>query len=435
MTARTPARRPVVQQPWIDPVRVVVIGAVIAVHAATAYVVPISWYYQERTTSTWTPVLTSGVVELLAAFGLAPLFLVAGLLAAGSLGRRGPGRYAAARLLRLGLPAVFYVLLVDPMLRWWVASGQGDDRPLLAWLTDWTGGRGLGPMWFVVALLGFSLIYAGWRRLRPVGPSRPSELSMSRLLTLAAGIAALDLLTWPRVPDTVARYWDFEWPHWQAAAGVFVLGVLAGERGWFRAPSRLLLRVCGCLSLVALTGLAGLPALSVQPGNTEIPPGSWQVVIMAGLDGLTVVLAMVWLVDRLQRHQVGRSPLLAVGARSSYGAYLVHPVVLVGLSLALRSATWAPEGQTGRGGGDRGAGLVPHRWPGEPAGRNRARWIGHPPAAGRTAPGLDRRPRSRSAPRRWARGRSGFGFRILQELAEKMVVRQIGTKCSVAGRL
>ncbi len=71
MTARTPARRPVVQQTWIDPVRVVVIGAVIAVHAATAYVVPISWYYQERTTSTWTPVLTSGVVELLAAFGLA----------------------------------------------------------------------------------------------------------------------------------------------------------------------------------------------------------------------------------------------------------------------------------------------------------------------------------------------------------------------------
>lgn len=321
MTARTPARRPVVQQPWIDPVRVVVIGAVIAVHAATAYVVPISWYYQERTTSTWTPVLTSGVVELLAAFGLAPLFLVAGLLAAGSLGRRGPGRYAAARLLRLGLPAVFYVLLVDPMLRWWVASGQGDDRPLLAWLTDWTGGRGLGPMWFVVALLGFSLIYAGWRRLRPVGPSRPSELSMSRLLTLAAGIAALDLLTWPRVPDTVARYWDFEWPHWQAAAGVFVLGVLAGERGWFRAPSRLLLRVCGCLSLVALTGLAGLPALSVQPGNTEIPPGSWQVVIMAGLDGLTVVLAMVWLVDRLQRHQVGRSPLLAAPVRAGSGTH------------------------------------------------------------------------------------------------------------------
>ena len=426
MTARTPARRPVVQQPWIDPVRVVVIGAVIAVHAATAYVVPISWYYQERTTSTWTPVLTSGVVELLAAFGLAPLFLVAGLLAAGSLGRRGPGRYAAARLLRLGLPAVFYVLLVDPMLRWWVASGQGDDRPLLAWLTDWTGGRGLGPMWFVVALLGFSLIYAGWRRLRPVGPSRPSELSMSRLLTLAAGIAALDLLTWPRVPDTVARYWDFEWPHWQAAAGVFVLGVLAGERGWFRAPSRLLLRVCGCLSLVALTGLAGLAALSVQPGNTEIPPGSWQVVIMAGLDGLTVVLAMVWLVDRLQRHQVGRSPLLAVGARSSYGAYLVHPVVLVGLSLALRSATWAPEaklvvvvaigvpvsfligGLGNRLAAPVRAGSGTHRpragrRPASTGGRGHALLPGDGPGAG-AALGSGS---SKSSPKKWLSGRSG----------------------------
>lgn len=213
MTAGAADPPPVIRSAWIDPLRVWVIGAVIAVHAATAYVVPIPWYYQQRTTSTWTPVLTGWVVELLAAFGLAPLFVVAGLLAAGSLARHGPGRFARARLLRLGLPALGYVLVVDPLIRWWVAHAQGDERSPAAFLTDWRDGRGFGPLWFVVALLGFSLIYAGWRWRRPAAigrPAHPGELRMSRLLLLAAGIAALDLVTWPRVPDTVARFWDFQ---------------------------------------------------------------------------------------------------------------------------------------------------------------------------------------------------------------------------------
>ncbi len=43
--------------------------------------------------------------------------------------------------------------------------------------------------------------------------------------------------------------------------------------------------------------------------------------VIAGLDGLTVVLAMVWLVDRLQRHQVGRSPVLAAPVRAGSGTH------------------------------------------------------------------------------------------------------------------
>ncbi len=339
-TAPAPASR----RWWIDRLRVTVIGAVIAVHAATAYVVPISWYYEERTTSDVTPVLLGRPVELLAAFGLSPLFLVAGVLAAGSLARRGPAAYAATRLLRLGVPAVVYVVILDPVVRWIVARAEGYDRPLTAELTDLGNGRGFGPLWFVVALLGFSLLYAGGRWLRPASPGPAETIGGGPLLLVGASIAVLDLLTWPRVPGAIDRYLDFDWPHWQQAAGVFVLGVLAGERGWFDRMPASLVRSCGRLALLMVAGLTVLTATSIPGGAGPAASGWWQGVLIALLDGGTAVVLMIWLVDRVQTTWSTRpTELTARAARGSYAAYVFHPVVLVALSVALRTTGWAPE--------------------------------------------------------------------------------------------
>ena len=40
---------------WMDTLRVTAIAGVIVMHAATAYILDIDWYYQERTTSALTP--------------------------------------------------------------------------------------------------------------------------------------------------------------------------------------------------------------------------------------------------------------------------------------------------------------------------------------------------------------------------------------------
>jgi hypothetical protein len=85
------AAPPVTRRAWIDKLRVAVIAGVIAFHAATAYVVAVPWYYQERTTSAATQI-AFGVPTLLAAiFGLGPLFVVAGWLSSVSLATTAAG--------------------------------------------------------------------------------------------------------------------------------------------------------------------------------------------------------------------------------------------------------------------------------------------------------------------------------------------------------
>jgi hypothetical protein len=57
---------------WMDNLRVAVIAGVIILHAATAYILDVDWYYQERTTSTLTPLLLAFPALLGGLFGSLP---------------------------------------------------------------------------------------------------------------------------------------------------------------------------------------------------------------------------------------------------------------------------------------------------------------------------------------------------------------------------
>jgi hypothetical protein len=61
-------------------------------------------------------------------------------------------------MLRLGEPALVYLLLIDP-----VGDFLGSRASLVQLLVEVRGSRDLGSMWFVVVLFVFLLAYAGWR--------------------------------------------------------------------------------------------------------------------------------------------------------------------------------------------------------------------------------------------------------------------------------
>lgn len=63
---------------WMDNLRVAVIAGVIVEHVATAYVLDIDWYYEERSASAVTEAIVGAAILPAALFAMAVLFLVAG---------------------------------------------------------------------------------------------------------------------------------------------------------------------------------------------------------------------------------------------------------------------------------------------------------------------------------------------------------------------
>ena len=332
--------------PWIDRLKVVVVAGVIVVHAATAYLLDVSWYYEERTTSEVTgyiagfPFLTGGI------FGLGPLFLVGGWLATSSLERRGTPGFIQSRLVRLGIPALVYLALIDPVTDWLGDGAEGKGEPLLTYLVDPLGSRDLGPVWFVVALLLFSLTYAAWRvavHRRPTGTER---VRAKPLVGFAAGIALADLVVWHWWGFFDRTLWNLNWAHWPQAAGLFALGVVAGERGWLVSLPRDFSRACGRITLVALATLFGLAGVSLAAGTFESLGKSLSLgtVLFVLLDGVTAVALGIWVVAWFERRwDAPPSPLMARLARGAYAAYLLHPPVLVALSAVARPIPVVPE--------------------------------------------------------------------------------------------
>jgi hypothetical protein len=340
----------------MDRLKVAVIAGVVVAHVATAYVVDVGWYYEERTTSDLTPAIFGVPVFLGAVFGLAPLFLLGGVLAARSLRRRGPVAFARARLLRLGLPALAFFLLVDPLADYLGGRVQGETRSLGSYLTDLGGDHDLGPVWFITALLAFSLAYAAWRRWRPTAPDAHPQLQggatagdtpwrSATLAGAAVAIAAADLLTWQWWPYFSETLWNLNWQHWPQAAGLFALGVVVGERGGNPSVPAAVARRWGRLALGALAvflAMAGYGFASEDPEFIAgLRPGT---VAFAVIDGVAAVGVCVWVVSWFERRWDAQAgPVLVRASRGAYAAYLLHPLVLVALSGAMWPLPLAPE--------------------------------------------------------------------------------------------
>jgi NAD(P)-dependent dehydrogenase (short-subunit alcohol dehydrogenase family) len=106
--------------------------------------------------------LSSEILTLFAAtnqaYFMGFLFLLAGYFTPGSLERKGYNRFLSDRFLRLGLPLLAFSLILGPLTVAMVTAAEGNGFGSTS-VWRWNP----GPLWFVQALLIFSLVYCAWR--------------------------------------------------------------------------------------------------------------------------------------------------------------------------------------------------------------------------------------------------------------------------------
>ena len=337
----TPAAATAKREYWADNLRVLVIAAVVVFHTATAYIGGTSWYFMQRATSgAWTGALTLPA-EVVAAFALGPLFLVAGWFSARSLAHRGAGAFARARLLRLGIPLIAFVCLVNGLTNYVGHLRQGLN-PSLA---DYLGGSfALGPMWFVAALVAFSLAYAMFRRLHT--PPVERRWSAAQVMMAASVlIAVTGFAVWQRWPLTDGNtFMNARWQSWPQGVVLFGLGVWAGEAEGLEDLAAQARRL-GWTALGAVTLLGALLGYENARGNLQstLQGASWPAMLATVLYGIISVAFTVWFTVLTRSRWTGHGRLRARAGQASYATYFLHPLVVTAIMVLFASAALAPE--------------------------------------------------------------------------------------------
>jgi len=331
---------------WADNLRVLVIAVVVVWHTATAYLGGTGWYYLERTTSTvWTTAFFPAYVISL--FALGPLFLAAGWFSARSLAHKGAAAFARGRLVRLGVPLIVFIFLIDRLAAYLGDLGRG-QHPTLARYWGWpppSGGRyEVGVMWFVAALLVFSLAYALLRRVHP--PPAAHRWSGAQVMMVAVAlITVIAFLVWQRWPPGAAHaFLNVRWDLWPQGVGLFALGVWAGETGSLEVLTARAGRL-GWAALAAAAVWVALAGYEKSRGQLESTLHSvgWASLLGVALYGIISVAFTVWFTAMIRKRWSGAGPLRARAGRASYATYFLHPLVLTAIMVLFASLALAPE--------------------------------------------------------------------------------------------
>ena len=344
---------------WVDNLRTAIILLVVNMHACVTYSHVGSWYVKEDPEPAMGVKLAFIAWQLgLQSFFMGLLFFVAGFFSQHSLVRRGVGGFLRERALRLGLPALLYMAIIHPFMVF-VLLGHPriPDRPPLgvlysAYVTSGDVLRGSGPLWFVLALLLFSAVLAGWRSLHPRSYRAPDTGGAAAsgpwgLLSFGVilGLVTFGVRLVQPIGTNVLNFQLCYFPQYIAA---FVVGVAAGRNGWLEALANSpRARVAGWLGvtagpalLVLLLALGGPPP---ESGPYRYEGGAnWRAFGLAlweQLAGLGLGLGML----ALFRRQWTQAGCVARWLSDrSFGVYVLHAPVLVALTPLLRPLDAGP---------------------------------------------------------------------------------------------
>lgn len=353
-----PSARPVVatSQPavrphmlYIDNLRTTLITFVILLHIGITYGADGGWYYKEGGESSSLMFVSMMFAAALgSAFALGLFFMLAGYFTPRSYDRKGPGGFLVDRMKRLLVPLALYEMILFPLIRYGVRVKEGYQGTLWQHLAEHFGGLETiadGPVWFLLALMMFSLFYAFWRTIAKGAESRPLGVPGNGHIALfALAIGLVTFLVRLRVPvGTFYEPLHQEYAHYPQYLAMFTVGVLSARHDWlanFPDSQARLWRWVAFLCVLTLPGI--VVAAGVLTGQLdERGAGGWNWISFSYSlwEAFTClafsIFALAWFRKRFDR----QGWLAAKMADATFTAYIIHPAVIVPLALSLSGIT------------------------------------------------------------------------------------------------
>jgi glucans biosynthesis protein C len=350
--------RPPSRLAWVDNLRTLMILLVVNMHATVTYSHVGGWYIKEAPE----PAIETKLIFLvwqghLQAFFMGLLFFVSAYFAELSLRKRGPAVFLKERLVRLGIPLLLYVLFIHPFVVY-VLNPWGAKFPPIgtAYWEYLSSGHFLfqtGPLWFAEALLIFCFGLVAFHRFAAKATSqRETNSAVGFSGWHALGIAALLAVTSflvRTVQPIGTNVQNLQLCFFPQYIVFFACGVWVARRGSLESIARLpmaaragwIALVCGPIALVTL--LFVMRPYLVPKVEAPIM-GGWNPFALGyatweQFAGVGLSLGAMALVSRLWSRSSALSEWLSA---RSFGVYVLHTPVLVGLTILFRGYSQNP---------------------------------------------------------------------------------------------
>jgi hypothetical protein len=290
----------------------------------------------------------------LQAFFMGLLFLIAGYFVPGSCDRKGVGRFLADRAIRLGLPTLLYVCVIQPAIVYYLLSPErGEAIPSLGmifhlYFASFDFLRGTGPMWFALALLIFTVIYA---LVRLLGKSTvvdqceaapPGNIGAAALIAIITVGAFLVRLVQPIGTSVLNMQLCF----FTQYIVLFIVGICAYRRNWLvRLPQALgvrWLRLALGIGPVLWIAILILPNLSHHDVTPYAGGWHWQSFAYSLWESFFCVGFCLGLLVVFRDRWNRQGPFARFMSNNAFAVYVFHAPILIAITLLLRRLALTP---------------------------------------------------------------------------------------------
>jgi surface polysaccharide O-acyltransferase-like enzyme len=322
---------------------------VVAVHSACTYSGFGSWYYVERSSlSPLSQLFFRLFLSLCQGFFMGFLFFLAGFFAPSSYDRKGTARFLRDRFIRLGIPSLLFMLVVNPV------TGQ---LLLQRWKNDFANGywryvtsfhflAGSGPMWFAIALFFFSVIYACWKMIHRSAGSSVAVKPKWRHLWLTGMVIWILAFLIRTVQPMGTSVFNMQLCFFAQYVVLFSLGIVARRRRWLQLLDDKMGFIALALGAFAAPGLwfAMVMVFRTIPNSMHLLNGGWNLpsAMYTFWESFYCVTICTGLLV-LYRHLCNRRDRVeAFLSDNTFGVYFIHTPVLIAITLLMAPYAWPP---------------------------------------------------------------------------------------------
>lgn len=335
----------VVSQPakllYIDNLKVALTVLVVLHHTFITYGAPGGWYFTDKTTHTAALIPMTLFVATNQSFFMGLFFFISAYFTGSSLHKKGAARFTADRLKRLGIPLVFYSLILSPVLSYIVYRfAQGHPITYPQYLGGFDGWIDFGVLWFVAALLLFNLIFvliSLWAKNKARADRKAPAATSIILFTAALSIVTyLVRMIFPI--GWVLKPVGFQLGHFPQYIAMFWIGIVASRNNWLDGlaykTGKLFAWLAVLMIVIMFPVIFVVKELSHSPVETFNGLGHWQSLMYACWEQFTGIFIMAALVIIAKHKWGGQSVLMKAGSRAAFGVYIFHPLAVISLSVA-----------------------------------------------------------------------------------------------------